>query len=95
MEFFRPILLFTTAQSVDLLSTVLGMQRGMQEGNPWLHDLSPAAMVAMKALVAAGVVLVSNRYIHPRRRRRILLLLAALTVLAPIANVGQIVLGMA
>jgi len=94
VEFFRPILFFCTAQSVDLLTTVLGMQRGMQESNPWLHNLSPVAMVGLKALAVAGVVLVSTRYINPRRRGRVLLLLSVLTVLAPIVNIGQIALGM-
>lgn len=95
VEIARLSLLFTTAQGVDLLSTVLGLQRGIQEGNPWLHNLSATGTIGIKALATVGVVLVVNRYIHPRRRGRILLLLSVLTVMAPIANVGQIVLGWA
>ena len=43
VEFFRPSLLFATAQGVDLLSTMLGMQRGMEEGNPLAPQLEPGS----------------------------------------------------
>ena len=94
IQFLRLNLLFTTAQSVDLLSTVLGLQHGMSESNPWLHGLSPAALVGIKALVIVGLLLVINRFISPSRRGRVLLLLTVLTVLAPIGNVVQIMLGL-
>ena len=93
----RAVLLFGNAQLLDVGTTVLGLRSGiLHEGNPVAAAIltqSGNLSLALKLLVAMVVMLCVHRFISPRRRAGALMVMAAITLLAPLANVAQIVAG--
>jgi hypothetical protein len=93
----RAVLIFATAQLLDVGTTVLGLRSGiLHEGNPVAAAMltqSGNLSLALKLLVGLMVMLTVHRFISQRRRAGALLVMSVIAMVAPMANVAQMVAG--
>jgi hypothetical protein len=93
----RAVLIFTSAQLLDVATTILGVQSGiLSEANPLAAKLFSHSLgfsLGLKMLLATAVVLAVVRFVSPRRRYKTLLILASITLVAPLLNSLQLLAG--
>ena len=93
----RAVLIFASAQLLDVGTTVLGLRSGvLHEGNPVAAAMlvqNGNVSLALKLLVCLFVILTVHFFISPRRRAGALMVMAAIALVAPTLNVAQILAG--
>ena len=91
----RAILLFASAEFLDVATTLIGLRSGrFVEGNPASNLLGRTeVLMALKLLVVISILLLVHRFVSPGRHAGALILMAAIAMAAPILNVAHLLTG--
>lgn len=93
----RGILIFATAEILDVATTLVGLRTGtLREGNPiaaGVLSISFELSLALKLLVVVAVMLMTRRFISARRRPAVFLIMATIAVAAPLLNSAHLLAG--
>jgi len=92
----RAILLFASAEFLDVATTLIGLRSGrFIEGNPVAANVlnHTDLLMALKLLVVMAVLLLVHRFVSPGRRAGALLVMATIAMVAPLLNAAHILAG--
>jgi hypothetical protein len=89
----RGILLFASAEFLDVATTLIGLgSPHLREGNPLVGNLMVRTdlLMAVKLLVVMAVLLLVHRFVSAGRRAGALVVMATIAMAAPILNVAHL-----
>jgi hypothetical protein len=91
----RAILLFASAEILDVATTLLGLRSGrFREANPLAGGpLGANIVMALKLSVVMAILLLVHRFVSPSRRAPALMVMATIALVAPALNVAHILAG--
>ena len=92
----RGILLFASAEFLDVATTLIGLASPrFREGNPLASSVLVRTdlLMALKLLVVMLILLSVYRFVSPGRRARALIVMATIAMAAPLLNVAHLLAG--